>query len=90
MQTTQWTIHNSKQIHVVGAKRTVRQARENACEQVTIGFGGFTSGARIFSQLKAYQGKTKAIAEITFDTHLKTALSIGQNKTPSLSQPIIT
>ena len=56
-----------------------RQARENECEQVTIGFG-FTSDWFIkwskiyFSQSQSVTMQNQSNREISFDTQLKTAL----------------
>ena len=55
-----------------------RQARENACEQVTIGLAlrliGRESGARLFNQSQSVAMKNQRICVITFHTQLKTAL----------------
>ena len=53
-----------------------RQARENACEQVTIGFG-FSSDwlrkcAKFFSQWQSVAVQNQSNREITFDTQMKT------------------
>ena len=46
-----------------------RRARENACEEVTIGFG-----FRLFSQSQSGLMQNQSTCEITFDIQLKTAL----------------
>ena len=61
-----------------------RQARENACRQVTIGFG-FTSdwsisGERFFSKSQSVAMQNQSNCQITFDTQLKTALTEVLNK----------
>ena len=56
-----------------------RQARENACKQVTIGLIllliGRESGARFFNQSQTVAMQNQSNCVITFDTQLKTALS---------------
>ena len=58
-----------------------RQARENACEQVTIGFG-LTSDWLIkwrenfFSQSQSVKMQIQSIQEITFHAYLKTAVLV--------------
>ena len=53
-----------------------RQARENACEQVTIGLSliGRESGAKFFNQSQSEVKQNQSKTRITFDTQLKTAL----------------
>ena len=54
-----------------------RQARENACRKITIGFGfliGGESGAGCFSQLQTVVMQNQSNCEITFDTQLKSAV----------------
>ena len=56
-----------------------RQARENACEEVTIGFGFTSDWLRKWRQFSFTQSQGVAMqkqnnCEITFDTQLKPAL----------------
>ena len=57
-----------------------RQARENACEQDTIGFGFPSDGSRVerdfFSQSQSVAMQNQSNYEITFDT-IETALLPG-------------
>ena len=55
-----------------------RQARENACEEITIDFG-FTSDwlrkrRELFYPIRERKKENQSKHNITFDTHLKTAL----------------
>ena len=56
-----------------------RQARENACDQVMIGFGlvshWLKSGASFVNQSQSAVKQNQSNYQITFDTQLKTALT---------------
>jgi len=59
-------------------KCTRRQARENACDQVTVGlsftFDWSRKGARFFNQSQSEVKQNQSKTHITFDSQLKTAL----------------
>ena len=70
------------QLELEGNTHNRRQARENACEQVTIAFDflfhkffiGWESGANFANQSQSEVKQKPSKREITFDIHLKIAL----------------